>query len=370
MKICHAMQTTAHGPLCYNDVVCGGRGVTGSEQSLLYLAKAQAEAGHVVTVYCPTDDPGIHEGVQVIDNRGSWPRYRDADYADVAISWLSADFLRQIGDRPLRIHSLQINDWMLSAVNYQNHVDAYVYVSQAHYNHLRKEPRYHGYDEKAEILPNGVDLTRFAGAPPKKRYKCVHLSSPDRGLHWLLSMWPEIRFAHPESELHIFYEVQKWMDNTIRMNNEIGNRALYVANKLNQFYFHGVHLRGALPPATLATDLLDAELMLYPCDTVRFTEGFGVAVLEACAAGVVPVITDMDALGEIYAGSGAVIVPRGDSRRWTDEYLETVLKLMDNPEEIAARSERVREFAKQYSWQIVAKQWDVMVTRRLREKNA
>lgn len=370
MRIVHAMSTVAHGPLCYNDLVGGGRGVTGSEQSLLYLAKAQAEAGHTVIVYCPTDTPGWHSGVQVIDHRESWPRYRHADDADVAISWLSADFLRRIGSKPLRIHSLQINDWLLSTVDYHEHVDAYVYVSNAHRAHLQKDHGYHGRDEQAEILPNGVDLTRFVDSPPRKRYKCVYLSSPDRGLHWLLSMWPEIRFAHPEAELHVFYEVQKWMDNTVRVNNEIGNRAMYVGNKLNQLHGHGVQLRGALPPTTLAADLLDAELMLYPCDTVRFTEGFGVAVLESCAAGVVPVITDTDALGEIYAGSGAVIVPRSDTRRWTDNYLEAVLKLMENPDEIKDRSERVREFAKQYSWQIVAKQWDLMITRRREMKNA
>jgi len=182
-------------------------------------------------------------------------------------------------------------------------------------------------------------------------------------------MWPEIRFAYPKAELHIFYEVQKWLDKVVRMNNEIGNRALYVANKVQQLSPHGVHLRGALPPASLATDLLDAELMLYPCSTVRFTEGFGVAILEACAAGVVPVITDMDALGEIYAESGAVIVPRGDSRRWTDQYVDTVLRLMDHPDEIKSRSEKVREFAKQYSWQRVATQWNTMIERRLEMKH-
>ena len=88
------------------------------------------------------------------------------------------------------------------------------------------------------------------------------------------------------------------------------------------------------------------------------------AVLEACAAGVVPIITDCDALGEIYQDSGAVIVPRTKDRTWADHFLETVKKLLGQRDEIESRRLMVREFAKRYDWSLVASQWDQMIERR------
>ena len=136
MKIAHVLIETAHGPLSYGDLASGGRGVTGSEQAMLYLAKAQAAAGHQVLCYMPTESAGFDGGVELLDVRTAWPRLRRMDGVDVAIAWLTADPLRQISDRVLRVHSLQINDWMLCGYGFNQFVDRYVMVSEAHRRHL------------------------------------------------------------------------------------------------------------------------------------------------------------------------------------------------------------------------------------------
>lgn len=107
--------------------------------------------------------------------------------------------------------------------------------------------------------------------------------------------------------------------------------------------------------------------VVHNCDTVRYTEGFGVAVMEACAAGVVPFLTDTDALGEVYKSSGAVMVPRGSDRRWTDVYLEQVISMLRKREEIESKRDVVRAFAKSYDWAVVAKQWSNMIDRRYKQ---
>ena len=361
----HCLLETAHGPLSYSDLVSGGRGVTGSEQTMLYLAKAQAKSGYRVVCYMPTDQPGFFDGVEVLDVRRAWPRLRRTDGADVVISWLTADFLRDLGSKTLRVLSIQINDWMLSTHGFENFVDVYVSVSQAHRDHLWKEDGHPTSMERVEILPNGVDVDRFLAVRPRKKRRCVYLSSPDRGLHWVLAMWAEIHLAYPDAELHIFYEIQKWLDSAILLNSEIGQRAKFIVRRLNELKGHGVFVHGAVAPHVLAEELLQADGMLYPCDPVRFTEGVGVAVLEACAAGVVPVITDADALGEIYGESGALVVPRGETRKWTDSYIETVLQAFQHPESIDNAREQVRAFAQQYQWDVVARQWEEMIQRRL-----
>ena len=368
MKVVHVLLDTAHGPLTYQDLAAGGRGVTGSEQALLYLARAQAQAGHQVSVYLPTDTPGFQEGLELLDVRTAWPRLRRLDFADVVVAWLSADPLRIAPPTALRVHSLQINDFLLCGAGYEQFVDVYVCVSETHRAHLWTEANHPVGSAPVEIIPNGVDLGRFGGRAERTPRRCVYLSSPDRGLHWLLALWPEVRFAYPDAELHVFYEVQRWLDQAVLLNSEVGLRARYVVRRTNDLARHGVLFRGPLSPEVLAQDLLQAEVLLYPCDTVRYTEGFGVAVLEACAAGVVPVITDCDALGEVYGESGALLVPRGDGGRWTDTYLEAVLKLLGAPSEIEHRRERVQAFATTYDWRRVAEQWSDMIHRRTEEK--
>jgi len=360
LRIVHVLQDTAHGNLSFDDLAAGGRGVTGSEQAMLYLAKAQAEIGHRIICYWPTDKPGFSNGVEIRNFTEEWPRLRRMDTADVVISWLSSDPLRNAPEQAVRILSIQINDWLLNAPDFDRYVDGYVSVSNTHRDFVWTLPGAPPCPPgKIHILPNGVDLARFR-YPVGERIpnRCVYLSSPDRGLHWVLAMWPEIRFAYPTAEFHIFYEVQKWLEGTALLNSDVGRRAVYCVDRLKRLGPHGAGVRGAISPQELAGELSKADVMLYPCDTVRFTEGFGVAVLDAMAAGVVPIITDCDAFGEIYSDSGAIVVPRGTGRSWTDTYLETVLRALSNRDDLELRRKRVQEFVQQYDWPIVAQHWE------------
>lgn len=357
MKIVHTLVRAAHSTLRFEHIGAGDRGVTGSEQAMLYLAKDQVARGHHVVCYFPTDQPGFHEGVEVLDATSAWPRFRRMERADVVIAWLSADPLKVAPPSALRIHSLQINDWLMNAPGYHAHVDQYVFVSQAHKAHLSTAFGFpEDLEQKAVVLPNGVDTSRFHGSVARVPHRCVYLSSPDRGLHWVLAMWPEIRFAYPDAELHVFYEVQSWLHHTRGIISDVGLRARYVERRLQELARHGVILRGPVAPTVLAEELLKADVQLYPCDPVSFTEGFGVAVLEACAAGVVPIITDADAFGEIYGESGAVVVPRRGGAGWTDDFASRAIAELGK-EDHADTRERVRLFASGYDWAKVGAQW-------------
>ena len=361
-NIVHICQSTAHGPLNYADLTSGGRGVTGSEQAMLYAARAQARQGHQVVCYLPTNTPGVDEGVELIDIRSAWPLLRRVDRADVVVSWCTADSLRMAPAKAIRIYNIQINDFLLNGFKYEQYVDVCVCVSQAHQAHLWTEAGNPGPGAVVEIIPNGVELERFRKPRKTVPRRCIYASSPDRGLHWLLAIWPEVRMTFPDAELHVFYEVQAWLDNATLLHNEVGNRARYVIRRMGELQGHGVLMRGPMSPAQLASELLQADLMLYPCDPIRFTEGFSVSTLEACAAGAIPVLTDADALGEIYGESGAVMVLRGDGRSWVDQYLGTVLQLLGNVER-ESRRHTLQEFAARFGWEAVAARWEEVIAK-------
>ena len=367
LKVVHVLIDTAHGPLSFDDMASGGRIVTGSEQAMLYLAKAQVASGHSVSMYFPTDRPGLVGGVNCFDVRAEWPRLRRLGSADVVISWVSSDPLRQAPASALRIYSLQINDWLLNASRYWEFVDVFVAVSESHLGWLRKEPGAPPTEMPWEVIPNGVDLSRFSTQSRRVPRRCVYLSSPDRGLHWLLWMWPEIRYAFPDAELHVFYAVQSWLDGLSLVNSEVGLRAKYVLRKRDELASHGVIFRGGIAPVDLARELAMADVLLYPYDPVRPTEGFGSAVLEACAAGVVPVITDADALGEVYETSGAVMVHHTGGGKWVDSFLDTALSVLKSDRD--ELREGLQTFAKQFEWALVAEQWAECIQRGVARKH-
>lgn len=360
MKIVHVLLNTAHGPLSYIDLRSGIRGVTGSEQAMLYLAREQSRLGHDVVVYLPTKNPGkTEEGVRLFEVARAWPRFREADDCDVMISWLSCDPLRHAPQHALRICNIQINDWLPTADGFEAFTDLFVSASEAHWDSLMRNPHGPKTDVPHVAMPNGTAM----GSLPEVgriKHRFVYLSSPDRGLHWALYLWPEIRQALPGAELHIFYEITKWLDAGY-LGNEVGNRARYIVDRFNALRGHGVVPRGALPPVELEREMMQAELQLYPCDPVIFTEGFGVAVLDSCATGVVPVITDADALGEVYAKSGAILVQRTGGAAWTEQYLEHVIRVATDPRELTDRRKLVQEFSDQYKWPALAQRWENVV---------
>jgi len=371
MRIVHLLQFCPHGRLDRDHIVAGARGITGSEQALMAFAKASAMEGHRVVVYIPTTGDFLHEDVWYKDSVSRWPRLEDLDDSDCVVAWLSADPLLRVSPTAFRVMVLQINDWGMCATQDPRfrHVDRFVVQSQSHVESLWQKPLHPVDRERTIVIPNGIQLSRFAASPPRIKDRLIACSSPDRGVHWMLYLWPQIRQAIPTATLHIFYEVQKWAAIAVQHANEIGQRARYMLDVLPGLESHGVVLRGAVSPEEIAKELLRSDLMVYPCDTLQFTEGFSCSTMEACAAGCVPIITDTDALGEVYKDSGAVIVPRTQNGTWIEAYRDAVISMLRTgqdphdplPMSLEARRAKCRAFGAQYDYSLVGKQFHDML---------
>lgn len=378
MKVIHIMRFVAHGGLSPEDMTSGNRGLTGTEQTLIAFAEASAGLGHRVVVYVPTPKPFLHNGVWYMDVEAEYPRLAELDGADVVVAWLSADPLHWLPDSVFRVHVLQINDWSMCSTgpetNYA-HVDRFIAQSRPHAAWLWGRAGSPKADERIIILPNGVWTQRYPPNPVRTRHRLITCSSPDRGLHILLHLWPAIRQAAPDATLHVFYEVRKWIQSCQHVMSEIGQRARYIADRLTRLEGHGVHLRNAVPPMTLAAEMSKSDFYVFPTWTILFTEGFSVSTLEACAAGTVPIISDMDALGEIYRDSGAIIVPIGERRTaWIDAYRDRLIEMLLHGrvegENLTLEERRLkcRRFAEAFDFSIVGAAFQGILDEGIRAK--
>jgi glycosyltransferase involved in cell wall biosynthesis len=130
----------------------------------------------------------------------------------------------------------------------------------------------------------------------------------------------------PDASLRIYYRFQPWYDQIIQNTSEFAipmkKRAVLINNsleKLGRNGENGVTLVGPVPRKTMAQELLATRVFAYTCDPINnFTEGFSCSVLDACAAGCVPIIAAIDALPEIYRGAACLISgnPADEKERW------------------------------------------------------
>ncbi len=333
-------------------------GLTGSEGSFFNLARSLSERGHEVAVFCVTDAEHDHpSGFRALPIRmlQSFPKVSGAD---AVIAWNEPDYLQFSPPGAKRFCDQQLNDF-----GYCRRPDwkdlAHVWVSPSE-NHRANVMEKEGISGSL-VIPNSVDLDLFRGGPDSRsRNRVVWCSSPDRGLHHLLSFWPEVRQRVPDAELRIFYRLRPWLDRMRGADDEQGRRARYVEEAIEKLRRLGVSVYDSVPNQRMAHELRGAACLAYPCDPVRYTEGFGCSVLDAAAAGCLPIISSADALPSVH-GSAAVGIP-GPPQHQRAAWVEAISVALTHGAPPGA-AERMSAHARAHSRDAVADKWEALLQR-------
>jgi glycosyltransferase involved in cell wall biosynthesis len=264
----------------------------------------------------------------------------------------------------LRVVDQQLNDWGYCRTDFRKLVDLFVYPSA---NSMEHHQRDEGMPSGA-VIPNSVDLSFFGGAPIRNPHRVVWASSPDRGLHHVLSMWPDIRARVPDAELHVFYRLAPWLERAGNSVDEgVARRARYIAMALPRLKDMGVVVRDLVPNAEMAREFQQAAVLAYPCDPVRYTEGFGCSVLDAAAGGCLPIISDADALPEVHGNAAGVIKGRPylAYQAWLN-ILTWALLEHPNTKEYGETQAKMKAHAEAHARERIAEKWERLLLDRLR----
>lgn len=333
-------------------------GLGGRETACVMLAEAWAEAGHDVTVYAPNDSALWRRTVA-----GGSVTYAEVGYAlpvlssfphDVVLSWESPEIFAQADIRraaKLTIVGLQVAHTGCNSECNDN-IDYWALLSPWARRFLLEQLPYVN-PKQTVIFPNGVDIRRYPYAADStwgQTKQFLYASSPDRGLNHLLAMWPKIRGHFPGCTLKIAYGTDKFIESAKWSHSLQAEMAFDIEEQIDQ---EGVINLGKIGQDELAKLHYQSDALLYPADTMAHTETGCITVVEAMAAGNVPVITDCDCLGEEFGNIAKTCkMPFNET-----VYLNSLFDLFDDPDDYGLRQKRGRHFAELRDWKIIADRW-------------
>lgn len=182
-----------------------------------------------------------------------------------------------------------------------------------------------------------------------KQHKLFWGSSYDRGIQFILNMWPQIKKEYPKAEFHIYYGWDlfdaAYADNPERQEWKKKMQKLMKAK--------GITEHGRVNKEELAKGRQKCGIWAYPTD---FGETNCITALDCQKDGVVPCVMNKAGLRESVRTGIRV---EGDiyDEEIQERYLELLLELMGDHRLWEKERAKGRKFALQYTWEKIAKKW-------------
>ncbi len=327
-----------------------GRGLGGTESTLVLLAKALSKLGHNVEVYNCCFRDGIYDGVRW---KSLWAFDQNKKF-DVVISLrLLETFKEHKFDSVIKavwIHDDAIQG--ASQLDKNGDVNMWISVSDTQKKFIVK---------KEVIKPENWFITRNAFDEEiytdslrkinKIKNQAIYCSAPDRGLDYLLDMWTEIKERVPDAKLMVTGSFALWGvsdEENHRIFGEIYNKA----SKLKD-----VTIFQRLSKNELARLQAESEVMLYPTD---FNEMFCISALECFTVGTPIISSKKAAMNErVEDGKNGFLVDFPyKSSDYRKDFIDKTCSFLENQNMKLAFSKNALYSSINMNFEQLAKEWE------------
>jgi lipopolysaccharide exporter len=206
------------------------------------------------------------------------------------------------------------------------------------------------------VLPNGcsVELGDFLAPEARSGMTLIGRLVPDKGILEGIEVCRRLNLRGYRMELRIVGK----SDDQLRwsVKDSYARSCRHAAARVNaQLGWEAVKLVGHVPHSELLTLLRATAFLLHPCN---WDEPFGMAVLEAMAAGAVPVVAATGGLPELVRdGVTGLLLPAGAK---PEAYVDRILGAS-----LATRGKlasQARESAlSEYQWPVIVERFEGLV---------
>jgi glycosyltransferase involved in cell wall biosynthesis len=325
------------------------RPLGGIETGIIRLAEALHVRGHNVTVYTSHPEPGDSEPpYEHISRAGSM---RPADVFVCVREWipLISEIPAQVklfwtGDAADQIQNYGIGDKRVAAL-----IDGLLTVSDWHASTLAQAS---GFPlEKTTVIRNGIAPELFNRSVARKPKQLIYSSTPFRGLELLPELYSRIRENHTDATLAVYSGLDVYRTESQRgYLDQLEARFRPIFEQLEAL--DGVTVHGNVTQERLAEAFLESSILCYPN---TFPETSCITVMEAQAAGCVPVTSNLAALPETVGDAGQLIDGQPGSEAYKTAFVQAISNLLSDTARLTTLSTSARTRAlHEHSWQQVA----------------
>lgn len=333
------------------------KGIGGSEEAVIHLAKRWKEAGYNVTVYNSCGHEELEfDGVKY-KPEWSW-NFRDKQ--DITILWRTpkwADYDINSNKIFIDLHDV-IPDGEFTPKRLEK-IDKVFVKTNFHQTLFPSIPK-----DKFIVIPNGIDSKVFEQELERDEKLLINTSSPDRGLATLVRLFGEVKKQVPDAKL-------KWAYGWNVFDSVHGENSVIMEWKSNvekAMKKNGVENLGRISHEEVAKLYLTAGIFAYPTE---FAEIHCISAVKAQAGGAIPVCTDFAALEETVQFGDKVhsdktkdnwcypnqfdfsLVDEEKQKEWVN----SVVKRLKAPVSKEER-QKMREWARNtYDWDKIANKW-------------
>jgi tetratricopeptide (TPR) repeat protein len=331
------------------------KGMGGSEEAIVYLAREMAKQGWKVMVFNDREDEYIDgEGTTAAVRYKPWTMFNPNDTFDVIVAWRTPAFFNGM-DIKARLKCIDLHDAptghaSISHTSIEN-VDLFFFKSKFQTTYAKVPP------EKVIIAPNGIVPQQFVfdtatelAAYPRNPHKVIYASSADRGLDVLCDLWPKVKEAVPDAELVWAYGWNTF--DSFHHNNP--ERMKWKWQTVRKMQLAGIKDLGRLSHEDLAKEMLSCGAWAYP---TSFDEISCITAMKAQAAGLDCITSGFAALQETVFKTESEISHIDTKPKELENFTQRLINTLKNPLSDNERALLAHNALEAYNWAHVAELW-------------
>lgn len=193
-----------------------------------------------------------------------------------------------------------------------------------------------GFDKsRLVVLPVGIETQRWQTVKRNKKFDAIFLGRlhPSKGINDLIPLWSKVCKKLPKAKLVV-----------------VGQGSAEIIEKLKKKaqkagIYRNIMLIGPVSEKRLSQFLLNSRIFLF----LDHEAGFGIAPLEAMAAGLPIVGYDLGLLGNVFKKGFVVIRPFD-----LDLMSNALITLISNPQKLRDLSNQAKSEARTHLWPTIA----------------
>jgi glycosyltransferase involved in cell wall biosynthesis len=347
------------------------QGIGGSETSHIEMAGRLSRHGHSVFSYAPVpfDDVRIGPG-------GEWwhhskhfePITGEGQDADVYAIYRAPQFIDLLPAGAKAWLICQDVDYTFPGRGITEErarkLTRIVALCKRHADYLKA--RYPFAKDKIVQSSNGIKTTLIeqisAAPPPRNPRRLIYASSPDRGMEYLLDIFPRAKEIVPDLELHLYYGFNN-IDRVVERAQERDAKSISArfvtrnTERLRQIIDQpGVFDHGRMGQSDLLSEWFKAGIWCHPSN---FTETSCITCMDAQACGAVPITSPVWAVEENV--QHGVFVDGDVTQDLTrSRFVLELVKLALQPKlQEQIRREMMPWARSRFDWEGVVDQWEV-----------